>query len=126
MSPDAIHLIIGLLKALLATIVIEELVASFWREWSWWLFLTVFCANVLTNPVINLAVYCAPDFCFDSAKNYYVLVLILETLVWISESAFFWKFGKIHPFVRASLFSLTLNLTSYCSGFVLERLNYWN
>ena len=112
--------------ALLATVIVEEIVALFWKERSFRLFLLVLFVNVVTNPAINWAVYLAPDELFASNLRYYSMIFVLEACVWISEALFFWRFARMESLVRSMLFSLTLNSVSYLSGYPLDALGYWN
>ena len=122
MTPDWL---VGLLKALFATVFIEECAALFWRERSSRLALAVLVANVVTNPILNLIIIFAPDSWLATDCRYYALVGILEGVVLFSESWWFYTRGRILPVRRAVLFSLSLNAASYFSAYPLEKLGYW-
>lgn len=115
----------ALVKALFITIVIEEIAALFWREWSLKLALVVFVMNVLTNPAINAFVYNAPDFFYQSDLHYYILTTFLEFCVWFVEWRILAQTGVGLNESRAALMSLTLNACSYFSAWPLQWLGFW-
>ncbi|MDO5308972.1 MAG: hypothetical protein Q4G03_05710 [Planctomycetia bacterium] len=125
MTPECLYLLIGLFKALFATIVIETFVATFWLERSPRLMTVVIVANVLTNPALNLLVRNLPDAFFATDMRYYSMVGALEAVVWALEATIFYRFGGILSWRRALLFSLSLNGASFLSGFPLAALGYW-
>ncbi len=117
--------LLGLLKAALATVLVEECGAFFWRERSRRLALAVLAANVVTNPLLNLIIFFAPDSWLATDCRYYMLVGILEGVVLLSESWWYYACGLVFPAWRAIFFSLSLNATSYFSAYPLEKLGYW-
>lgn len=117
--------LLGLVKALFATILIEELAALFWKERSFRLASSVCIANIITNPILNLILLFAPDAWLATDCRYYMLVAVLEGSVWLSEAWWFGLFGGVCPLRRAILFSLVLNAASYLSSYPLERMGYW-
>ena len=122
---DMMPLLLNLLKALFATVLIEESAAIFWKERSLRLALAVLVANLVTNPLLNVIILVAPDAWVAEERRYDCLVCILEGCVWLSEAWWFNIFGRIRPTWRALFFSLVLNVASYFSAYPLEKLGYW-
>ncbi|MCF0234920.1 MAG: hypothetical protein HUK22_08090 [Thermoguttaceae bacterium] len=114
-----------LAKALFATIVIEECVALFWKERDAKLALVVLVANILTNPALNLVFYYGADWIYDAPTNERIATIVGESVVFIVETAFFWRFA-VKPLPRAAAFAATLNAASYFSSGPLTALGYWD
>ena len=93
MSPDAIHLIIGLLKALLATIVIEELFAMI-NQYS------LLSPDMLTLVKLLLP---ATSFCNDDGN----VGIDVNLLLLIFNDA-----NAVHPLMLSEVSALELQLMS--------------
>ena len=134
-----------LLKALLATVVIEGCVASFlyWAsrasdrerempffprgKWYFCRLLTVvLLVNFLTNPTINLILFGVPNEVLDDPAKRYSIVAALEFGVWVVESFLFYSLGGIRPVGGAILFAFALNATSYFCGDLMGAIGYWD
>ena len=123
-----------LAKALLATVVIEELAALCVqgglalkaKRLPWSIFWVVLWANALTNPIINLVCWFMPDSLMNRSFFYVPLVVFLESCVLAVETLIFHRFGRVRPLKRAFLFAFILNASSYFSGTWLDKLGYWD
>ncbi len=114
-----------LAKALIATIVVEEIAALFWRERSIRFAAVVLAANVATNPALNVAIIACSDWVYATPKNELAAIAVGEAAVLIAETSIFWRWGKT-TFERAALLATALNVASFCSGFALTALGYWD
>ena len=123
-----------LAKALLATVVIEELAALCvqggltlrGKRLPWTVFLVVFWANALTNPIINLVCWFMPDSLMSRQLFYVSLVVFLELCVLAVETLIFYRFGRVRPLTWAFFFAFILNVASYFSATWLEKFGYWD
>lgn len=118
-------LLVDLIKAFLATLVSEELIALFWKERSLRLALCILWVNAITNPVANILVLLAPIDWIESNARYYSLLIVVELAVCITETCLFSRIGRIAPKSRAFLFSLTLNAVSCSAAYPLEVIGFW-
>ena len=114
-------MLILFLKALFATVLIEEAAALLWTR-SVRLATVVLFVNILTNPVINLIVWYAPEHIQTNS----MVIYTFEGGVWIIETVLFFYLGKFQPWLKAFLFSLSLNAASYFSGDLLTEIGYWD
>ena len=123
-----------LAKALLATVVIEELATLFvqgvltirGKRLPWTIFLVTLWTNALTNLTINLVCWYMPDSLMDQVFFYFSLVVCLELGVLAVETVIFYRFGRVRPLSGACFFAFILNASSYFSGTWLNKIGYWD
>lgn len=106
---------------LLLTVVIEMSVAFLLKVRDKYDFINIFLINGITNPLVNLIyVMIISWLALEQGSVYrYIVVLILEIIVWFVEYIFFLKTLKSLK-ISPALFSLILNAASFIIGlFVL-------
>lgn len=113
-----------LLKALLATIFVEEIVALLWPERSIRLAAVVLAANVATNPALNVAFIVCADWIYETPKREAAAICVGEAAVFCVETAVFWRWGRFSP-KRAAFLAAALNVASYSTGLALNAIGYW-
>ncbi len=116
---------VALVKALVATIAVEEIVALFWKERCMKLALVVLVMNTFTNPTVNALAYTAPDVVQENDVYYYALVTCLELGVLLVEWRLLALSGAVENSKRAFIMALALNATSFLSGWPLKWIGYW-
>ena len=120
MSSDVMILLKYLATALILTIIIELAVALILRVRAKYDIIYVVLVNCLTNPTVIVAYILLAKLLAISSNDItnYILVALLEGIVWIVEGLLFKKlleYKKINPF----LLSLILNVASFGLGLVI-------
>ena len=112
-------LLSGIAVALVLTILIEGIVTLiFTRKWRYVLF-NYWC-NVLTNPALNLILYCVRSI---TGSDAYSAVVILEIAVLFTECALYQRFDRHRRSTRwYFLLSLLTNAVSFGTGELLDRV----
>ena len=104
-----------MIKALLLTIIIEELTGlifySVYKTEYKIFFLSILAVNLLTNPLLNSLVYILGIYNLR-------IILLLEIIVVITEGLLY-KYLLDYNLVKGILMSLVLNICSYFIGGLL-------
>lgn len=114
---DTLDYLLEICLTLFLTLVIEMSAAFLFKVRDKYDFFNIFFINGITNPLVNL-VYALIITWLKLKQGLvyrYIIVLILELIVWFVEYRFFKKTLKnlkIHP----ALFSLILNAASFVVG----------
>ncbi|MBO4921634.1 MAG: hypothetical protein J5372_06940 [Lachnospiraceae bacterium] len=114
---DTLDYLLEIGLTLLLTLIIEMSAAFLLKVRDKYDFVNIFFINGVTNPLVNLAyVMIVTLFSLEQGAIYrYIVVLILEIIVWFVEYRFYFKTLKnlkIHP----ALFSFILNAASFIIG----------
>ncbi|MBR4776360.1 MAG: hypothetical protein IK007_01960 [Lachnospiraceae bacterium] len=114
---DTLDYLLEIGLTLLLTLIIEMSAAFLLKVRDKYDFVNIFFINGVTNPLVNLAyVMIVTLFSLEQGAIYrYIVVLILEIIVWFVEYRFFLKTLKSLKFSPA-LFSLILNAASFIIG----------
>ncbi len=120
MNSDVLVILKYLAIALALTVVIELAVALILRVRTKYDIIYVVLINCLTNPTVNVAYILLAKLLNISSKDIgnYILVAILEGIVWLVEGLLFKKlleYKKLNPF----LLSLILNVASFGLGLLI-------
>lgn len=98
-----------LLKALIITIVVEELCLLIMREKSAKIYLLCFVMNIITNITMNVALQYSTD--------YYTSLIIFEIAVFVIEGLLYFAINK--KIGKAIIISLVCNIASLLIGTIL-------
>jgi len=107
----------NLIFALIATILIEGVVVLLLKRSLKWLYFSALC-NMLTNPLLNLALLAILLLTKGAPAVYYVCVGIGECIVVASEYALYRAMTGEKPKTCLTV-SLAANAVSFLSGFLL-------
>lgn len=77
--------------------------------------------NLITNPLINIALRLVSDKLDLNRTMLYILIFILELAVVLSESLFLAKLSGRLP-LKPLFLSLVLNLSSFMAGLIFSAL----
>ena len=97
---------IYLLKALLATIIVEELVLLILKEKKIKIYLICLIMNVITNVSLNILIH--------FVSNYYLFLIVAEVVIFIIEAFVYYLVKK--DIRKAILISLICNILSFIIG----------
>ena len=107
----------NLIFALAATILIEGCVVLAAKRSFKWLYYSVLC-NMLTNPLLNLALLAVLIFSRANPAVYYICVGAGECVVVAAEYALYRAMSR-EKWSTCLLVSFVANLLSFLSGFIL-------
>ena len=110
------------LLPLLLTVLFECLAAWFFGIRSRQGFLTVVLANMITNPLINLASYLMFHFGLAALIRRLIVYLVLEPLVMVVEAKIYRY--NLDEEINGWLLSLAANLTSILGGLLCLKMFY--
>ena len=114
---DTFDYLLQICLILLLTLIIEMSAAFLLKVRDKYDFLNIFFINGITNPLVNLFyALLITWFKLEQGSLYrYIVVLILEIIVWFVEYRFYLKTLK-NLKIRPALFSFILNAASFIIG----------
>lgn len=99
-----------LIKALLITIIVEELFLLIQKEKNYKIYLGCLIINIVTNVTMNIALQYL-------ANNYYLFLIILEVMVVLIEALGYFIINK--NILKSLRLALVCNVVSLIIGFLI-------